>query len=155
MLVGHGGKTGGPIGPILGRVFTLTAVVLLVDLAGCAAEDDTATVDVSSTTERVTTTRRSTTTTRPTTTTTTQPTTTTTRPTTTTTAPPPPPPPPTTAAPAPPGNCHPSYDPCVPYASDVDCAGGSGNGPAYTGRVNVIGPDVYDLDRDGDGVACE
>jgi hypothetical protein len=74
-------------------------------------------------------------------------------PTTTTTAPPPPPP--TTAAPAPAQNCHPSYDPCLAPASDYDCAGGSGNGPAYTGRVNVIGPDEYDLDRDGDGVGCE
>jgi hypothetical protein len=53
------------------------------------------------------------------------------------------------------GGCHPSYDPCVPYASDVDCSGGSGNGPAYTGRVNVIGPDEYGLDNDGDGVGCE
>jgi resuscitation-promoting factor RpfB len=45
---------------------------------------------------------------------------------------------------------------CVPVASDVDCAGGSGNGPAYvTGPVYVIGTDVYGLDRDGDGVACE
>lgn len=53
-------------------------------------------------------------------------------------------------------SCHPSYSPCVPYASDVDCAGGSGNGPAYvSGPIKVIGPDVYDLDRDGDGWACE
>lgn len=45
---------------------------------------------------------------------------------------------------------------CVPIASDVDCAGGSGNGPAYVrGPVYVVGSDVYDLDRDGDGVACE
>jgi hypothetical protein len=43
----------------------------------------------------------------------------------------------------------------VPIASDVDCAGGSGNGPEYTGRVRVIGPDVYGLDRDGDGIGCE
>lgn len=67
-------------------------------------------------------------------------------------------PPPTTAATSPPppsSNCHPSYDPCVPIASDVDCLGGSGNGPAYTGPVRVIGPDVYDLDRDGDGYGCE
>lgn len=54
-----------------------------------------------------------------------------------------------------PANCHPSYEPCVPIATDVDCAGGSGDGPEYTGRVTVIGPDEYDLDRDGDGVACE
>ena len=51
--------------------------------------------------------------------------------------------------------CHPSYSGCVRIASDVDCAGGSGNGPAYTGRVTVIGPDVYGLDRDNDGVGCE
>ena len=53
--------------------------------------------------------------------------------------------------------CHASYEgACVPVASDVDCAGGSGNGPAYVRwPVYVVGPDVYDLDRDGDGVACE
>ena len=53
--------------------------------------------------------------------------------------------------------CHASYEgACVPIASDVDCAGGSGNGPAYVrGPVYVVGPDEYDLDRDGDGVACE
>jgi len=44
----------------------------------------------------------------------------------------------------------------VPIASDVDCAGGSGNGPEYVaGPITVVGPDVYGLDRDGDGVACE
>jgi hypothetical protein len=36
-------------------------------------------------------------------------------------------------------------------ASDYDCAGGSGNGPKYTGPVRVTGSDPYDLDRDGDG----
>lgn len=53
--------------------------------------------------------------------------------------------------------CHASYEgACVPIASDVDCAGGSGNGPAYVrGPVQVVGPDVYDLDRDGDGVGCD
>lgn len=47
---------------------------------------------------------------------------------------------------------------CVPVASDVDCAGGSGNGPAYVaGPVYIVGADIYglDRDRDGDGVACE
>ncbi|QFG24096.1 G5 domain-containing protein [Actinomadura sp. WMMB 499] len=45
---------------------------------------------------------------------------------------------------------------CVPIASDVDCAGGSGNGPAYVqGPVRVVGSDIYDLDRDGDGTACD
>jgi hypothetical protein len=28
-------------------------------------------------------------------------------------------------------------------------------GPAYTGPVTVIGSDVYDLDSDSDGTACE
>ena len=36
-----------------------------------------------------------------------------------------------TALPAWSQECDPNYDPCVPVASDVDCAGGSGNGPAY------------------------
>lgn len=58
---------------------------------------------------------------------------------------------------APNKRCHPSYKgACLdPDASDYDCAGGSGNGPYYTGRVEVVGPDEYDLDRDGDGVGCE
>lgn len=52
--------------------------------------------------------------------------------------------------------CDPNYSgPCVPIASDVDCAGGSGNGPAYVqGPVYVVGNDIYGLDRDGDGVGC-
>ena len=55
------------------------------------------------------------------------------------------------------GECDPNYSgACVPIASDVDCAGGSGNGPAYVrGPVYVVGSDVYDLDRDGNGVGCE
>ena len=55
------------------------------------------------------------------------------------------------------GSCDPNYTgACVPIASDVDCAGGSGNGPAYvTGPVHVVGTDVYELDRDRDGVGCE
>jgi hypothetical protein len=53
--------------------------------------------------------------------------------------------------------CDPNYSgACVPIASDVDCAGGSGNGPAYVrGPVRVIGVDIYDLDRDGDGIGCD
>jgi hypothetical protein len=66
---------------------------------------------------------------------------------------PPPPPPPAPAN----NGCDPNYDgACVPIASDVDCAGGSGNGPAYVaGPVRIIGVDIYDLDRDGDGIACD
>lgn len=45
---------------------------------------------------------------------------------------------------------------CVPIDSDVDCAGGSGNGPSYVaGPVRVVGSDVYGLDRDGNGIGCE
>jgi hypothetical protein len=53
--------------------------------------------------------------------------------------------------------CDPNYSgACVPIASDVDCAGGSGNGPAYVrGPVTVVGTDIYDLDHDNDGVGCE
>ena len=53
--------------------------------------------------------------------------------------------------------CDPNYTgQCVPVASDVDCGGGSGNGPAYVnGIVTVVGSDIYDLDRDGDGQGCD
>ncbi len=66
----------------------------------------------------------------------------------------------TPAAPPPPpqdSGCDENYaDACVPIASDVDCASGSGNGPAYlSGTARVVGTDIYDLDRDGDGIACE
>ena len=45
---------------------------------------------------------------------------------------------------------------CVPIAYDVDCSGGSGNGPAYvSGPVYVVGSDIYGLDHDSDGVGCE
>jgi hypothetical protein len=58
-------------------------------------------------------------------------------------------------APPPPSNCTPGYSPCLTPAPDYDCAGGSGDGPAYTGFVRVTGSDPYDLDADGDGLACE
>ena len=65
-------------------------------------------------------------------------------------APKPPPPPP------PQRNCDPNYSGCLdPNALDYDCAGGSGDGPKYTGRVEVLGDDHYGLDSDGDGVGCE
>jgi len=48
------------------------------------------------------------------------------------------------------------YSPCLPPGPDVDCAGGSGNGPRYVrGPVSVRGSDPYDLDGNGDGVGCE
>ena len=60
-------------------------------------------------------------------------------------------------APAHADDCDPNYTgACVPIASDVDCAGGSGNGPAYVaGPVRVVGSDIYKLDSDGNGIGCE
>jgi tetrahydromethanopterin S-methyltransferase subunit B len=63
-------------------------------------------------------------------------------------------PPPTTTTDG--SNCNPNYTPClIAGASDYDCEGGSGDGPYYTGPVEVIGYDEYDLDRDGDGYGCD
>ncbi|MCD4852420.1 hypothetical protein LN996_16520 [Arthrobacter sp. AK01] len=61
------------------------------------------------------------------------------------------------AAPQAQSNCDPNYTgDCVPIASDVDCASGKGNGPAYVrGPVTVVGTDIYQLDGNGDGVGCE
>jgi hypothetical protein len=55
------------------------------------------------------------------------------------------------------GRCHESYVGwCVPVdVEDVDCLGGTGNGPFYVGRVRVVGPDEYFLDTDFDGIGCE
>jgi len=44
--------------------------------------------------------------------------------------------------------CHPSYRPCLPVRTDLDCAD-------IRQKVKVVGPDSYRLDRDGDGWACE
>jgi hypothetical protein len=53
--------------------------------------------------------------------------------------------------------CNPNYSgACVPVARDVDCAGKGGDGPAFVeGPFEVVGEDVYQLDADGDGIACE
>lgn len=57
---------------------------------------------------------------------------------------------------APASDCHPGYSECLKRnAGDYDCAGGSGNGPNYTGRVRVYGSDPFRLDRDNDGWGCE
>ena len=53
-------------------------------------------------------------------------------------------------------NCTAGYSPCLTPASDYDCAGGSGDGPAYAnGPIHVTGSDPYGLDSEGDGIACE
>ena len=55
--------------------------------------------------------------------------------------------------------CTPGYSPCIVLkASDVDCWGGSGNGPRYTApgvTYRVTGYDRYGLDADHDGKGCE
>jgi resuscitation-promoting factor RpfB len=52
-------------------------------------------------------------------------------------------------------NCTSGYSPYLTPASDYDCAGGSGDGPKYTGLVRVTGSDPYGLDADNDGYGCE
>ncbi len=55
-----------------------------------------------------------------------------------------------------PEECDPNYSGCLdPNAVDYDCAGGSGDGPLYTGTVEVLGVDHYGLDADGDGIGCD
>ena len=55
--------------------------------------------------------------------------------------------------------CTPGYQPCIRNVrSDVDCAGGGGNGPRFT-RPGVVyrvhGSDRYALDGDNDHRGCE
>jgi endonuclease YncB( thermonuclease family) len=53
---------------------------------------------------------------------------------------------------SPSSNCNPNYKGCIPNSSqDLDCADIKRLGLA---PVEVIGTDVYKLDRDGDGIAC-
>lgn len=54
--------------------------------------------------------------------------------------------------------CDPSYEgECLKDGiGDYDCAGGSGNGPNYVySEVRVVGPDVFGLDANGNGIGCE
>jgi hypothetical protein len=65
----------------------------------------------------------------------------------------------TTQAPvAPVQQCTPGYSPCIAPGGDVDCAGGTGNGPRYVAgpiSVDQAFGDIYDLDGDGNGVGCQ
>ena len=77
-----------------------------------------------------------------------------------TTAGPPAPETTTTVAPAPaPGECHPAYQrTCIPpTVRDADCFGTGGDGPwiVRDENVRIVGDDVFRLDLDFDGIACE
>lgn len=162
-----GQPAGLPARKPLGIAAAVVAAIVVIMVAVGGGEDEPAagpaadrtTTTTTRTTTTTTTTTRATpaTTPPPTTTTTTTPppvTTTVAPPPRTTEAPPPPPEKPVVVAPV--SDCDPNYSGCVPVASDVDCAGGSGNGPAYVaGPVRVIGSDIYGLDRDGDGIGCD
>jgi hypothetical protein len=54
-------------------------------------------------------------------------------------------------------DCHPSYEGvCVPNDGQiVHCAGTGGEGQPVEGPITVVGADVFGLDPDGDGIACE
>lgn len=50
--------------------------------------------------------------------------------------------------------CHPSYEgECLDV--DYDCIGSGDDGPLYTPQVLVVGPDLFKLDLDEDGIGCE
>lgn len=54
--------------------------------------------------------------------------------------------------------CDPSYvGECLKDGiGDYDCASGSGDGPNYVySEVTVVGPDVFGLDANGNGIGCE
>jgi hypothetical protein len=54
---------------------------------------------------------------------------------------------PTTTRPAAPAGCSPNYSGCLPITDDLNCT-------EVTGTVQVLGRDIYRLDGDGDGYAC-
>lgn len=58
---------------------------------------------------------------------------------------------PATAAPAESSACKPGYSPCLPVVTDLNC----GDIPDSKKPITVTGSDPYNLDRDGDGIACE
>lgn len=46
-------------------------------------------------------------------------------------------------------NCNPNYDPCIPNSGKITCKSLGIN------NIRVIGVDVYGIDKDNDGIACE
>ena len=44
--------------------------------------------------------------------------------------------------------CSPHYEPCLPVTDDLNCSD-------LDSQVRVVGEDLYNLDRDGNGVGCE
>jgi hypothetical protein len=57
-----------------------------------------------------------------------------------------------------PRDCHPSYESAclATHLGDYDCADKGEDGPNYVrGRIRVVGPDEFLLDRDDDGFGCE
>ncbi|HWM20964.1 MAG TPA: hypothetical protein VNO51_14840 [Ilumatobacteraceae bacterium] len=59
-------------------------------------------------------------------------------------------------------DCNENYAACVPVAGDVDCAGTEAdvdpdvdNTSYMSEPVEVVGRDVYALDSDNDGIACD
>ncbi|MDQ2650977.1 MAG: hypothetical protein M3Z03_15675, partial [Actinomycetota bacterium] len=109
---------------------------------------DTTEVAAPSVTDTTAVTAPSTATTRRTTTTTRAPATTAAPTTTVTSAPPP---------------CNSNYSGCLNRTGDYDCIGKTGDpdwqpgdGPNFaSGPITVTGSDVFDLDLDGNGIACE
>ena len=77
----------------------------------------------------------------------------------TTAGPPAPVPTTTTTAVTATGPCHPAYQgTCIPPAvRDADCFGMGGDGPwiVRDENVRIVGEDVFRLDVDFDGIACE
>ena len=49
-------------------------------------------------------------------------------------------------------DCHPSYTPCLPKVTNLDCSEVRAMGAA---PVTVKGPDDYELDAEDDGLGCE
>lgn len=63
---------------------------------------------------------------------------------------------PVRVSPPPISSCHPNYSGCLKVnAGDYDCEQGTGNGPNYTGLVEVYGSDPFGLDKNNNGWGCE